>query len=60
MTGGDWIILIVLGVVLFLIFRSLKKSRSSGCHGDCTSCASTCAKIDWDKVRREVHDSRKS
>lgn len=58
MSAGDVLILLVLALVLFFVFRSLKKQGSKSCTGDCSSCGSTCSKIDWEKIRREIHEDK--
>lgn len=59
MTTGDWIVLAVLAVVLFFIVRYLRKSKENACTGDCSHCGSTCSHIDWQQVKKEIHEDRK-
>ena len=49
------VILVIGGLVLWIV-RFLRKNNS--CHGDCSSCASSCSKIDWDEVRKSIHEEK--
>ncbi|MCI9041699.1 FeoB-associated Cys-rich membrane protein [Dubosiella newyorkensis] len=59
MNIADVIVMIILSIVVILIIRVLKKPRSS-CHGDCSSCGSSCSHIDWDAIRDDIHQEKKS
>ncbi|TGY65692.1 FeoB-associated Cys-rich membrane protein [Dubosiella muris] len=50
------VILVIGGLVLWIV-RFLRKNKNS-CHGDCSSCASSCSKIDWDEVRKSIHEEK--
>ncbi|EOS59642.1 hypothetical protein C815_02046 [Firmicutes bacterium M10-2] len=55
MNFADLVVILILGTVIVLIIRSMKHNKSS-CHGDCSSCNSSCTKIDWEEVRRSIHE----
>ncbi len=59
MSGGDWIVIIVLGIILLLIFTRSRKKKKNGCSGHCATCSTGCGSIDWNQIRKDIHAENK-
>lgn len=50
------VLLIMVGILIFLCIRSLKKPGQSKCCGSCSACGKTCHQIDFDEIRRNIKE----